>query len=56
MKRGPVTKLYKRNMVTSNKFNEDVMLANCGIIVIFSIYGHFGTIGNPDSGCMVCET
>ena len=39
MKLGPVTKLDKRNKITSKKSDDDVMSTNCDIIVIFSIYG-----------------
>ena len=39
MKLGPVTKLKKGNTATSKKFDDDKMLINCNIIVIFSIYG-----------------
>ena len=56
MKLGPVTKLDKRNKVTSKKFDGDIMLANCDDIVIFRIYGQFGAIQKPDSGPMVCKT
>ena len=31
----PVTKLDKRNKTTSKKFDDDVMLENCDMIVIF---------------------
>ena len=56
MKPGPVTKLDKRNKVTSKKFDDDVMSANCDVIVIFSIYGQLGAIWKPDSGRIVCKT
>ena len=36
---GPVTKLDKRNMTMSKKFDDDVMSANCDVIVFFPIYG-----------------
>ena len=39
MKLGPVTKLDKRNTSTSKKFDDDVMSASYGVIVIFPIYG-----------------
>ena len=42
MKLGPVTKPDKRNKATSNKYDDDVMSANCDVIVIFPIYGQFG--------------
>ena len=32
------------------------MTANCGVIVISSIYGQSGAIWKPDSGCIVCKT
>ena len=56
MKVGPVTKPDKRNKTTSKKFPDDVMSANCGVIVIFPIYGKFGAIRKPDSGGIVCKT
>ena len=37
MKLGPVTKLDKRNK-TSKNIDNDVMSANCDVIVIFPIY------------------
>ena len=42
MRLRPVTKLDKKN-----KF---------WLILIFSIYGQFGAIQQPDSGRMVCKT
>ena len=56
MKRGPVTKIDKKNKATSKKFDDDVMSANCNVIVIFRIYGQFGAIRKPDSGRIVCKT
>ena len=56
MKLGTITKIYKRNKTTSNKFDDDIMSANCDVIVIFPIYGEFGGIRKPDSGRMVCKT
>ena len=35
MKLGPVPKLDKRNLATSNKFDDDFMSANCNVIVFF---------------------
>ena len=35
MKLGPVTKLDKRNKTTLNKIDDDVMSANCDVIVFF---------------------
>ena len=39
MKFGPVTKIDKRNKITSKKFDGDVMSANYDVTVIFPIYG-----------------
>ena len=39
MKIGPVTKVAKRNKTTSKIFHDDVVSANCDVIVIFPIYG-----------------
>ena len=39
MKLGPVTKLNKRNKVTAKKFDDNVILANCDVIVFFPMYG-----------------
>ena len=50
MKLRPVTKLDKRNKITSKKIDFDVMLKNCDVIVIFRIFGKFGAIRRPDSG------
>ena len=44
MKLGLVTKLKKRNKANSKKISEDFMSKVCDFIVIFSIYGQFGTI------------
>ena len=56
MKLGPVTKLDNRNKTTSKKIYDDVMSASCDVIVFFPIYGQFGAIRKPDSGCIVCKT
>ena len=56
MKLGPVTKLDKRNKTMSKKIGDGVILANCDGNVIFLIYGRFGAIRKPDSGCIVCKT
>ena len=34
MKLGPVTKPDKRNKTTSEKFDDDVMLGNCDVVVV----------------------
>ena len=56
MKLGPVTKINKRNKTTPKKFGNDVMSEKCDITVIFPIYGQFGAMQKPDSGCIVCKT
>ena len=56
MKLGPVTKHDKRNTETSKKIDNDVLLANCVVIVTFLIYGQFGVIQKPDSGRMIYKT
>ena len=50
MNLGPVTKLDKRSMKMSKKFDDDVMLTYCDVIVTFPIYGKFGAIQKLDSG------
>ena len=37
----PVTKCDKRNKTASKKIDDDVMLENWDIIVVFLIYGQF---------------
>ena len=56
MKLGPVTKLNKKNRATSKKIDDDVVLANYDVIVIFVISGQFGAIWKLDSGCIVCKS
>ena len=56
MKLRPVTKLYKRNLTISKKFDDDVMSVNCDITVIFANYDQFGAISKPDSRRIVCKT
>ena len=41
------------NWSLKKKINDDVMLANYDATDIFSIYGRFGAIRQPDSACMV---
>ena len=52
------TKLDNKNKITpkKKKNDDDVMLANCDVIVIFPIYGQFGAIRKLDSKCTVCIT
>ena len=56
LKLGPVTYFEKENITTSKNFEGDVTSANYDIIVIFPIYGWFGTIRNPHSGRMVYDS
>ena len=49
MELGPVTKLDKRIKATSKKFDDDFMLENYGVIVIFRIFGQFGAVRKSDS-------
>ena len=53
---GQVTNLDKKNKTTSKKFGNEVMLENCHTIAFFLIYGQFGIIRKPDSGCIVCKS
>ena len=48
MKPRLVTKLDKTNTTTSNKFDDDLMSANCDAIVFFSIYGQICSY--PEAG------
>ena len=56
MKLGPVTKLDNRNKITSKNIEDDVISANCDVIVIFLINDRFGAIRKTDSGRLVCKT
>ena len=56
MKLEKVTKLDKRNNITSKKFDDDFMSENCDVIAIFPIYSHLGAIWKPDFGRIVCKT
>ena len=56
MKLGPVTKLDNRNKITSKNIDDDVISANCDVIVIFLINDRFGAIRKTDSGRLVCKT
>ena len=42
MKLGPVTKLGKRNKITSKRFDDDVMSKNRHFTAICPIYSQFG--------------
>ena len=56
MKLGPITKLDKRNKVTSKTTDDGILPVNCNVIVIFVIYGQFGAIRKPDTGRMISKT
>ena len=57
MKPGPVTKLNKRNKKEDlKKIDNDTMLTNRDITVIFTTYGQFTAILKPDSGRIVYKT
>ena len=56
MKLVSVTKLDKRNEATSKIVDDDFMLENCDVIVIFPIHGRFGAITKPDFTRIVCKT
>ena len=56
MKFGPVTKLGKKSKSNGEKNDNNLMLEICDFIAIFLIYGKFGAIWSPDSGCIDCQT
>ena len=56
IKQRPVTKLDKSNTTTPKKLDDDVMLANCDVIVFFPIYGHFAATRKRDFVGMVYKT
>ena len=56
LKRGPVTKLDKRNTATSKKIYGDAMSVSFDVIVFFPIYGQFEATRRPDFGHMVYIT
>ena len=56
MNLGPVTKLDRKNRVTSKKFNIDVMSSNCDVIFFIPIYGQVAAIWKLDSQRMVYKT
>ena len=42
--------LTRETQQHQKKFDDDVMSANCDVIVIFPIFDQFGAIWKPDSG------
>ena len=55
MKPAPVTKLDKKKKIPLKKIDDNIMLENYDVIVIFPIYGQFGAIRKVDSGGIVYE-
>ena len=55
MKLISVTKLDMRNTESSKKYDNNVMSANCDVIVIFPIHDQFGAIQKLDSGRKACK-
>ena len=53
IKLGPVTKLDKKNAATATKIDDDVMSANCHVIVFFPIYGQFADIRKPEISFLI---
>ena len=56
MKLGPVTKLDKSNKEVLKNLDDDVMSADCEVIVFFSIYCQFAAIPKPNSGRIIYKT
>ena len=56
MKLGPVTKLDKSNKEVLKNLDDDVMSADCEVIVFFSIYCQFAAIPKPISGHIIYKT
>ena len=52
---GPVTKFDNRNKTTPKAIDNDVLSANCDVIIIFPIYDQFGAIRKQDPGPTVCK-
>ena len=44
------------NKAKSEKIDDDVISEKCDVIAFFPIYGQFGAIRKPVSGCIVCKT
>ena len=55
MKVGPLAE-FTRETNQRQKIDDNVMSANCDVIVIFPIYGQFGAIRKPYSRFIVCKT
>ena len=48
-----MTKIDKKKETTSKNFDDDPMSGNCDNIVIFPIYGQFGSIRKSESDVFV---
>ena len=55
MKLGSVTKLDKTTSKTKQCQENFTMMLCQQIVTIFPIYGQFGAIRKPDTGCIVCK-
>ena len=51
-----VTKIEKRNKATSKRIDDNVILANCDVIAIVSIYDQIGALQEQNYGRMVSRT
>ena len=49
---GPATKFHKKNQKTPKKFDNDVMLENSDVNVIFLIYDQLEAIQKPDNNLL----
>ena len=56
MKLEPVTKYDKKKKTDVKKIDDEFILANCEVIVIFPNYGQLGATQKPYSGRIVCKT
>ena len=56
MKLGPVTRLDMRNTSILKNFVDDVMSANCDVVVFFSDLWPIAAIWKPDFGHVVYKT
>ena len=52
---GPVTNIYERNKTILKEFDDNVILKNYDVIMVFSIYGQSEAIRKLDSGRIICR-
>ena len=52
----PVTKLDKKNTATLKATDDDIMSANCEVIVFFPVYDQLAAIQKPDCRHMIYKT